>query len=70
MSESCWTVPPKQRYRDSKWSAIASLADYRCLPDLDTPATPERILAAVEEIKKRGALDGSRRAADAAAAGK
>ena len=50
--------------------AIASLADYRCLPDLDTPATPERILAAVEKIKKRGALDGSRRAADAAAAGK
>ncbi len=31
--------------------AIASLGDYKTLPMLDTPATPERILLAVEAIK-------------------
>jgi len=40
----------------SVWSAIrdavASIADYRYSPDLNTPATPERVLAACESIKK------------------
>jgi xanthine dehydrogenase large subunit len=31
--------------------AIASLADYRVLPALDTPATPERVLLAIAEIR-------------------
>ena len=39
----------------SVWSAlrdaIASLADYRISPDLDTPATPERVLQAVEATR-------------------
>ena len=33
--------------------AIASLADYRLLPALDAPATPERVLLAIEEIRAR-----------------
>ena len=33
--------------------AVASLADYRYLPKLDAPATPERILMAIQDIKKR-----------------
>jgi len=33
--------------------AIASLADHRLMPRLDAPATPERILMAVDEIKAR-----------------
>jgi xanthine dehydrogenase large subunit len=33
--------------------AIASLAEYRHAPRLDAPATPERILAAIDEIKDR-----------------
>ncbi|MBU3022626.1 xanthine dehydrogenase molybdopterin binding subunit [Aestuariibacter sp. A3R04] len=40
----------------SVWSAlkdaIASLADYRIDPELSTPATPERVLAAVNEVRK------------------
>jgi xanthine dehydrogenase large subunit len=37
--------------------AIASLADYRALPALDAPATPERVLMAIEELRRRaGAL--------------
>jgi xanthine dehydrogenase large subunit len=31
--------------------AIASLADHRRVPHLDAPATPERILAAIDEIR-------------------
>jgi xanthine dehydrogenase large subunit len=31
--------------------AIASLADYRVAPRLDAPATPERVLAAVDDIR-------------------
>lgn len=34
--------------------AVASLADYRCLPDIDAPATPERVLAAVDTLLERG----------------
>ncbi|HXQ40340.1 MAG TPA: xanthine dehydrogenase molybdopterin binding subunit [Candidatus Udaeobacter sp.] len=30
--------------------AIASTADYRLLPNLDAPATPERVLRAIEEL--------------------
>jgi xanthine dehydrogenase large subunit len=33
--------------------AVASLADYRILPDLDAPATPERVLMAIEAIRRR-----------------
>ncbi|MFS2125174.1 xanthine dehydrogenase molybdopterin binding subunit [Pseudomonas sp. Pseusp97] len=40
----------------SVWSAlrdaIASLADYRLSPDLDTPATPERVLWACEAMRQ------------------
>jgi xanthine dehydrogenase large subunit len=32
--------------------AVASIADYRVLPDLDAPATPERVLMAVEALKR------------------
>jgi len=42
----------------SVWSAlrdaIASLADYRLSPDLDTPATPERVLWACEAMRCSG----------------
>jgi len=33
--------------------AVASLGDYRHLPALDAPATPERVLAAVDELRER-----------------
>jgi xanthine dehydrogenase large subunit len=33
--------------------AIASLADHKLAPRLDAPATPERVLAAVEELRAR-----------------
>ena len=33
--------------------AVASLADYRVQPDIDAPATPERVLWGVEQLKKR-----------------
>ena len=33
--------------------AIASLANHRLAPQLDAPATPERILAAIEELRTR-----------------
>jgi xanthine dehydrogenase large subunit len=35
--------------------AIASIADYRVVPRLDAPATPERILAAVADVRARDA---------------
>ncbi len=35
--------------------AIASLADYRFAASLDAPATPERVLAAVDEMRGRAA---------------
>jgi len=35
--------------------AIASIADYRHAPALSAPATPERILGAIGEIRSRGA---------------
>jgi xanthine dehydrogenase large subunit len=34
--------------------AVASVADYRVCPRLDAPATPERVLMAVERLKRRG----------------
>ena len=33
--------------------AVASVGDYRVYPALDAPATPERILMAVERIKSQ-----------------
>jgi len=33
--------------------AIASLADYRLAPVLDAPATPERVLAAIDDLRSR-----------------
>ena len=33
--------------------AIASLADHRRAPQLDAPATPERVLAAIDELRAR-----------------
>ena len=33
--------------------AVASVGDHKVFPDLDAPATPERILMAVEDVKKR-----------------
>jgi xanthine dehydrogenase large subunit len=35
--------------------AIASLADHRLAPRLDAPATPERVLAAIDELRARAA---------------
>jgi len=35
--------------------AVASVADHRVFPELDAPATPERILMAVEDVKRRAA---------------
>jgi xanthine dehydrogenase large subunit len=35
--------------------AVASVGAYRIYPALDTPATPERILMAVERIRRRTA---------------
>ncbi|MFQ6016719.1 MAG: xanthine dehydrogenase molybdopterin binding subunit [Kiloniellaceae bacterium] len=35
--------------------AVASVADHRVCPRLDTPATPERVLAAVESVQARAA---------------
>jgi xanthine dehydrogenase large subunit len=32
--------------------AIASIANYRVCPRLDAPATPERVLMAVERMKR------------------
>jgi len=36
--------------------AVASVAGHKVFPDLDAPATPERILMAVEDVKRRGGL--------------
>jgi xanthine dehydrogenase large subunit len=33
--------------------AVAAAADYRAFPHLDAPATPERILGAVEDVRTR-----------------
>ena len=37
--------------------AVASLADYRILPALDAPATPERVLMAIEDMQRRRGVD-------------
>ena len=34
--------------------AVASLADHRLSPQLDAPATPERVLAAIDDLRARG----------------
>ncbi len=33
--------------------AVASVADHRIMPELDAPATPERILMAVEKLRSK-----------------
>ena len=38
--------------------AVAAAGDYRAFPDLDAPATPERILAAVVDVRARAAAAG------------
>lgn len=45
--------------------AVASLADYRVQPQIDAPATPERVLWGVEQMRK---LKQSAKAADTASA--
>jgi xanthine dehydrogenase large subunit len=35
--------------------AVASIADYRVLPDLNAPATPERVLMAIEALRRQAA---------------
>ena len=37
--------------------AVAAAADYRAFPHLDAPATPERILMAIEEVRRRAASE-------------
>jgi xanthine dehydrogenase large subunit len=37
--------------------AVASLGDYRILPALDAPATPERVLMAIEDMQRRRGVD-------------
>jgi xanthine dehydrogenase large subunit len=37
--------------------AVASVGGHKMLPDLDAPATPERILAAVEDVRRRAGVD-------------
>jgi xanthine dehydrogenase large subunit len=34
-------------------NAVCAAGDYRVFPDLDAPATPERILAAVDDVRRR-----------------
>jgi xanthine dehydrogenase large subunit len=38
--------------------AVCAAGGYRAFPHLDTPATPERILMAVEEVRKRAGSAG------------
>ncbi len=33
--------------------AVASVGGHKVMPDLDAPATPERILAAVQDVRRR-----------------
>ena len=42
--------------------AVAAAGDYRAFPHLDTPATPERILFAVEDVRAPRGSDGVMRA--------
>ena len=46
--------------------AIASVAGGRLSPALDAPATPERVLLAIEDLKRRAAVGGPAAAAHAA----
>ncbi|RYF90870.1 MAG: xanthine dehydrogenase molybdopterin binding subunit [Caulobacteraceae bacterium] len=36
--------------------AVAAVADHRLMPNLDAPATPERVLMAVEDVRRRAGL--------------
>ena len=42
------------------WDAVASVGEHRLAPDLDAPATPERVLMAVEDIRARSAVASER----------
>jgi xanthine dehydrogenase large subunit len=33
--------------------AVASVGDHKVMPHLDAPATPERVLMAVEDVRRR-----------------
>jgi len=37
--------------------AVSAACDYKAFPDLDAPATPERILFAVEDVRRRAGAD-------------
>jgi xanthine dehydrogenase large subunit len=36
--------------------AVSSLSDYRLAPNLDAPATPERVLAAIDDIRSKSQM--------------
>ena len=36
--------------------AVASVADHRVCPRLDAPATPERVLTAVERVRREAGV--------------
>lgn len=38
--------------------AVASVADYKIFPNLDAPATPERVLFAIEALREKGGSHG------------
>jgi xanthine dehydrogenase large subunit len=38
-------------------NAVAAAGDYKAFPNLDTPATPERVLMAVEDVRARAGRD-------------
>ena len=38
--------------------AVASVADHRICPRLDAPATPERVLMAIERLKREAVKPG------------
>jgi xanthine dehydrogenase large subunit len=40
--------------------AVIAAGDHQAFPDLDAPATPERILAAVEDVRQRAAAGAAR----------
>ena len=45
--------------------AVASVCDYEALPQLDSPATPERVLRAIDELRARcGRIDDALNAAE------
>jgi xanthine dehydrogenase large subunit len=43
--------------------AVAAVADHRLCPQLDAPATPERVLEAIDRLRERAAAASRERAA-------